>query len=244
MEKQGRPEYLPDELPPAIPLPTLLVVLLAVVVGTIAATLVLPIWLPGMRASLQGEAPRAYWYLARSSGFVAYVLLWLAMVFGLLITNKFAQLWPGGLVAFDLHQYTSLLGLAFALFHALILLGTTHYTPLTLLVPFASVNHAAVWVGLGQLGLYLMASVGLSFYARKQLGRQAWRRIHFLSFAVFLLALLHGIGSGTDSASAWATGLYWVSGASVLFLTIYRFVQSVSTRFASPAHAQPHERPR
>jgi len=200
--------------------------LLAVTAGAFAAAFALPLWLPGLSASLLGSQPKAYWYLSRASGLVAYGLLWLSMVLGLIITNKLARVWPGGPTAFDLHQHTSLLCLAFGLFHGLILMGDryTNYTLAQLLVPFASANYRPVWVGLGQVGFYLLVIVSLSFYVRRTIGHRLWRLIHFLSFAVFLLALVHGLTSGTDSASPWVSGLYWASGASLLFLTIYRLL--------------------
>jgi len=75
--------------------------------------------------------------------------------------------------------------------------------PAQALVPFGYKSYAPVWVGLGQIGLYGLALVGLSFYVKPLTGRRVWRAMHSLSFAVFLLALLHGIGSGSDSTSAW-----------------------------------------
>ncbi len=215
-----------EDMAPVMSLSTLLTLFGAVALGALVAAFVMPIWLPGLRTSLSGAEPTAYRYLSSSSGFVAYVLLWLSMVLGLLITNKLARLWPGGPVAFDLHQYTSLLGLAFTLFHALILLGDSRInSPLSLLIPFASQRHVFV-VGLGQLAFYLMALVGFSFYARKSLGRKAWRMIHFLSFGVFLFVLWHGLGSSLEHMAAWKSLIYWVSGGSVLFLTIFRVLQS------------------
>jgi predicted ferric reductase len=213
-----------DALPPAMAFHTLAIMLLAVVVGAIAAVVVLPAWLPGLSSSLAGSQPKAYWYLSRASAFVAYALLWLSMAMGLIITNKLARVWPGGPTAFDLHQHASLLGLAFALFHGLILLGDRYanYTVSQLLVPFASSNYRPVWVGLGQIGFYLLAGVGLSFYVRRRIGQRRWRMIHYLSFAVFALALVHGLSSGTDSALPWVRSIYWVSAGSLLFLTFYR----------------------
>ena len=125
-----------------------------------------------------------------------------------------------------MHKFTSLLALAFGLFHGLILLGDAYinYTLAQVLLPFASRSFRPVWVGLGQVALYLLALVGLSFYARPWIGRRAWRLIHFLSFAVFLLALAHGAASGTDTREAWVRSMYWVSGGSLLFLTIYRIL--------------------
>ena len=129
-------------------------------------------------------------------------------------------------MAFDLHQYTSLLGLALALFHGLILLGDSYinYTLPQLLIPFASVNFNPVWVGLGQIGIYLWALVAFSFYVRAQIGTRSWRLIHFISFLAFMFALVHGVWSGSDSGTYWATIMYWYAGGSLLFLTIYRIL--------------------
>ncbi|MGB9752928.1 hypothetical protein [Roseiflexus castenholzii] len=225
----SRPQHAPDpdafaDMPPAMAFQTFLGIVLAVILGAFAAIVALPAWLPGLSASLLGAEPKAYWYLSRSSAFVAYILLWLSMVFGLLMTNKLARVWPGGPTAFDLHQHASLLGLAFALFHALILLGDRYIqaTLIQVLVPFQYSGYEPLWVGLGQLGFYGLTIVGLSFYIKDRIGRKVWRLIHFLSFAIFGLALLHGIWSGSDSQSDLARAIYWTSSGSVLFLTIYR----------------------
>ena len=111
---------------PVMTLQSLMLLFISVVMGAIMALVVLPGWLPGLAGSLTGEAPKAYWYLSRGSALVSFVMLWLSMGLGLIISNKLARLWPGGPVAFDVHQYTSLLGLAFALFHALILMGDAY----------------------------------------------------------------------------------------------------------------------
>jgi predicted ferric reductase len=161
------------------------------------------------------------------------------MVFGLLITNRLARVWPGGPTAFELHQHASLLGLALAVFHALILLGDRYIqaTPAQLLIPFAYTGYAPLWVGLGQLALYGLALVGLTFYVKDLIGRRAWRAIHFLSFAVFALALAHGIGSGSDSGALLARALYWASGGSVLFLMVYRVLTAYLGRAAAGARS-------
>jgi predicted ferric reductase len=222
----------------------LALVLLATIAGALAALVALPVWLSPVSASLVGPEPKAYWYVSRASAMVAYVLLWLSMALGLGMTNRLARIWPGGPTAFDLHQHTSLLGLLFALFHALVLLGDSYmgYTLAQVLTPFASSAYRPMWVGLGQIGLYGMALVGLSFYVRGVIGRRLWRAVHFLSFVVFVLALVHGLWSGTDSTATWARAIYWTSGASLLFLAIYRLLAArrgrthrLDERAAAPA---------
>jgi len=100
-------------------------------------------------------------------------------------------------------------------------------------LPFASASYRPVWVGLGQIGLYLLALVTLSFYVRRWIGARTWRLLHFLSFAVFALALAHGLFSGTDSGAPWVVWMYLASGLSVVALTAYRVMLSRS-RVAAP----------
>ncbi len=215
-----------DDLPQAMSFVSLLMLLAAVVAGAIGAAVLLPAWLPGLAQSLLGDAPKAYWYLSRSTAFVAFALMWMSMLFGLLITSKMARMWPGGPTAFDLHQHSSLLGLAFALFHALILMGDKYiaYTLPIIVTPFASIKYKPIEVGLGQIAFYVLVLVSLSFYARRLITQRGWRMIHFLSFALFVLSLIHGLQSGTDSNTLLAQGVYWASSVSVLFMTLLRIM--------------------
>jgi predicted ferric reductase len=207
--------------------PILMVFLmLAIMAGTLIAAVLLPTWLPDLTTSALGSQPKAYWYLSRGSAVIAFVLLGFSMGFGTIITNKMARVWPGGPRAFDLHEYFSLLGLGFALFHALILLGDkyTNYNPFQILVPFASTPYRQFWVGLGQIGFYIWILVAATFYLRKRVTKNSWRTIHLLSYASFLFALVHGLTSGTDSGVTWIQAMYWVAGGSLLFLFIYRLM--------------------
>ena len=216
---------------------TFLLVLLAVSLGTMAAAVVLPIWMPHMTDSLLGKDPKAFWYLSRGSAFVSMSLLWASMALGLGISNKMARTWPGTAAAFAIHEYVSLLGLGFAIFHALILLGD-HYIKFTLaqiLVPFSAVGYRPFLTGLGQAGFYVWLLVALSFYVRKQIGPKTWRVLHYVSFACYGVALYHGITSGTDTAMPWAQTYYWVSGASLLFLLVYRIIVSTVGKPAKAA---------
>jgi predicted ferric reductase len=216
----------PDLMEPTIPLGIALLILFGVAIATILALLTLEVWLPGLSLSLFGPQPKAYWDLARSSGIVAYLLMWLSVAFGLIITNKMARVWPGGPTAFDLHQFTSLLGLAFALFHAIVLLGDQFikYTPLQLLVPFGSVNYQQFWVGFGQLSFYALIPITFSFYVRRQIGTGAWRAIHYGSFLAFSMITAHALLAGSDSANWVMLGIYAMTGGSVMFLTLYRML--------------------
>lgn len=202
---------------------------IAITLGLLVAVLILPSWLPNMAFSLGGETPKAYWYLSRATAFVSLTLLWLSMALGLGIANKMARLWPGAPAAFALHEYVSLLGLAFAVFHAIVILGDHYinFTLLQLLIPFSTADYRPFWVGIGQLGFYTWVIVTLSFYIRPIIGQKSWRVLHYASFGMYLMGLSHGLFSGTDTSAGWAQSYYWISAGSLLFLLMYRILAVV-----------------
>jgi predicted ferric reductase len=207
-------------------LQTVLICMLAIIAGTLLAAQILPAWLPQLSTSLLGAEPKAYWFMSRGSAIVGFILLWMSMALGLVITNKIARVWPGGPTAFELHEYVSLLGMGFVLFHGLILMGDHYinYNLAQVLLPFASQNYRPFWVGLGQLGLYTWVVVNGSFYIRRKIGTRTWRLIHFVSFATFAMAMVHGLASGSDSNTVWGMTMYWITGGSLLFLIMYRIL--------------------
>lgn len=225
----------PSEMTPeesSVSLSTFLSLFLAMTFGLLLALLVLPRWMPGMAFSLSGDQPRAFWYLARASSFAAMALLWISMALGIGISNKMARLWPGAPAAFAIHEYVSLLGLAFVLFHALILLGDHYigFTLVQLLMPFSTSSYRPLWVGLGQIGFYLWLLVTISFYVRKGIGQKTWRAVHYISFLMYVLGLFHGIFSGTDSGVDWVQKFYWFSAGSLLFLLVHRILASIADK--------------
>ncbi|RME60063.1 MAG: hypothetical protein D6790_09905 [Caldilineae bacterium] len=147
------------------------------------------------------------------------------MVWGLLLSSRIAQ---GALRApalLDAHQFLSNVGLGFAFFHGLILMGDRYLSfPLqAVLVPFQS-TYEPLLVAAGQIGLWLSVLLIASFYVRRFIGQKAWRAIHMSSFVAFLLALLHGVLVGSESGQLWAQLMYLFSGGSVMFLVLYRIL--------------------
>ncbi len=229
MSAVNMPEDELNMLQPTLGLDVVLVILLAAIVGSFAAVVVLPAWLPGLVDSLLSAQPKAYWYLSRTSGIVAYVLLWVSVALGLGIKNKLAQMWPGGPRAVDLHQFASMFALNLAIFHALIIVGDqyTNYTLTQVLTPFAIPGKLSVWYGLGQLAFYILIPVAFSFYARRFIGFKVWRLIHYASFAIYFLVTIHSLWSGTDATTPAMVALYALTVLATYFLTVYRILVSV-----------------
>jgi predicted ferric reductase len=194
------------------------------VAGAWMAAIVLPIVLPDLAASLFSSQPTAYWYLARSSAWAAYGLLWASMMLGLIMTSKTARTWPGGSEAFDLHHFTSLLGFAIAVFHGLIVAGDRFLSASIgqILTPFSFSAYRPEWIGIGQISMYIFAILCLSFYVRRWITLRGWRLLHFLSFLTFAGVLLHGVMSGTDSPNPMAIMVYAITGGTVILGIVYR----------------------
>jgi hypothetical protein len=181
-------------------------------------------------ADLAQVAPsRLPWVATRLVAFLSYFAITGSVVYGLLLSTKVLDAIAHRPVSFALHQDLAAIGLGLAGVHA-VLLGLDATVPFSLgdmLVPFVA-PYRPLWVGVGQLTLYLVAVVLASFYLRSRIGQRAWRLLHYLTFLSFAGATAHGILSGSDSGTAWAWWSYVGATALVVFLTGYRVVTGIT----------------
>lgn len=163
------------------------------------------------------------WYLTRSSGVVAYLLLTGSTVWGILLSTKYVKDHIPAPIAMNMHNELSWFSVISASVHAFLLVFDTYYTYewSDLLIPFTG-PYRPVEVGWGIIGLYLLFLVNISFHWRKVIGQKNWRKLHYLTFAVYILVTWHGWAAGTDSNLTGMKVLYYGSGFLVLFLTNYR----------------------
>lgn len=164
-----------------------------------------------------------FWLLARASGLTAYGLLTASVLAGLVLKSK-----PFGRAlkpapTMDVHRFLALLGLGMLALHAAtLLLDRTLHMPLSgLLVPGASPYRPAA-VSVGVVAAELMVLIYVSFALRKRIGQRNWRRLHWATYLVFLLATVHGFAAGTDSTQPWAHDLYLGTVGAVAFATAWR----------------------
>ena len=205
-----------------------LALILSIGVGVFAAWWAVPQFATLLAQSLVGQEAKGFWFLSRASGVTGYVLLWASVVLGLLMSTRLSRrsmlsAWAPALMA--VHEFVSWVAWGFVVFHAMILLGDTYVQTgwFNLLVPFAFDGGRSVWVGLGQMGFYLMSVVLVSYYVRQRIGFQTWRWLHFATFVLYALVTVHGLLAGSDVDVLWP--MYALSNAVVLLLTGYRLVQ-------------------
>ena len=215
--------------PPEIPVKqkrNLWILFPAVIFGLILSLVVLPAWLPGMVSSIGATDLRVFWYLSRATAIVAYLILWLSMVWGLLMSTRLIKNWPGFPPSNNLHKFFAIFGLSLGMLHGLLLLGDRYmnFKLVQLLIPFANTAYRPTWVGFGQISLYLWGLIVISFYLRKKIGQKTWRVLHVLTFFTYASVFIHGITSGSDSGTVLMQGVYWVSGLVFLSLLVYRLI--------------------
>lgn len=169
------------------------------------------------------KADPTFWLLARASGLTAYGLLTASVLVGLVLKSRpFGRaLKPAPTT--DVHRFLALLGLGMLALHgATLLLDRTLRMPLAgVFVPGASPYRTAA-VAAGVVASELMVLIYVSFLLRKRIGPRNWRRLHWATYLVFLLATIHGFASGTDSTQPWAHDLYLGAVAAVAFAAAWR----------------------
>jgi predicted ferric reductase len=177
----------------------------------------------GIGATGLAAGTTSFWYLSRASGFVAYVLLWGSVTWGLLLSTRTGRRWMRPPQLLDAHQFLSAVGVGFACFHGLVLMGDRYvsFPVRAVVVPFGG-SYEPLLVALGQIAAWLSLLLIVSFHVRRHIGGRAWRRLHYASFVAFWFAVAHGLLLGTERTTVWANVLYMMTASVVTFLTLYR----------------------
>jgi predicted ferric reductase len=128
-------------------------------------------------------------------------------------------------VVAHLHKLISLSVLVFTALHVagLMLDSYLKISLLESLLPFTT-SYRPEWTGLGTIALYLLLAVIISAMLSARLGYKIWRAVHYITFGLFFVTMLHGLMAGTDSKSMWTQVMYMVTGFIVIFLATTRFI--------------------
>ena len=173
------------------------------------------------------------WYATRGAGGVSLVLFSAVMLLGVLSARRFeARGWPRFLTV-GLHRNISLLALVFLLMHIVtaVVDPFTHLGWAAAVIPFSS-YYRTVWLGLGVVAVELMVAVVLTSLVREHIGLRAWRLVHWMAYASWPVAVLHGFGTGTDAWSAWLFGLQILCIVAVIAAVVARLVLAPADRLA------------
>jgi sulfoxide reductase heme-binding subunit YedZ len=172
---------------------------------------------------LAAAGPSLDWYLTRSTGAVALLLLSVALALGVADVRRLSTpRWPR-FVLDALHRRVSLLALAFLVVHVLtaVLDSFASISVVAAFVPFVG-SYRPFWLGLGAVAFDLLLAVVLTSVLRSRVGSRAWRAVHWLAYACWPVALLHTLGTGSDVRTAWLQVLTAACVALVLAAVVVR----------------------
>jgi DMSO/TMAO reductase YedYZ heme-binding membrane subunit len=177
--------------------------------------------------------------MSRAGGLIAWGLLAASVVWGIALSTRILGRRPRPAWLLDLHRYLGGLGVVFVVVHVGAIMADSYvpFGPVATFVPFAGSWHPAA-VAWGIVALYLLLAVELTSLLRSHLPMRVWRRVHYLSFAVFVLATAHGLSAGTDSNTSAMILTFLVVCAVVALLVTVRVV-GVDRRPVGPRPARP-----
>ena len=178
-----------------------------------------------------GVLTSALWYLGRGTGVLALVMLTVTMVLGITTRSGRPALGVSRFGVADLHKAASLTGAGLVLLHV----GTLLFDPFAQLrlvdvvLPFLG-SYRPIWLGLGTLALdVLLVLVGTSLL-RHRIGPRAFKAVHWFAYAMWPLAFVHGLMTGTDAGSLWFLVVAAACGLAVVWAVMWRLSAGFSER--------------
>lgn len=174
------------------------------------------------------------WYTTRASGIVALVLLTATMFLGILVAGRAKSSLPAFARA-DIHRRLSIVTIAFLAMHVLtsVLDSFVNVGWPAVVLPFMSSYHR-FWLALGTIGVDLFLAVAISSAFRQWISARTWRRLHWLAYLSWPVAVAHTLGMGTDTKLDWMLVLVAGCIASIVGVGLWRFTSGVRVRAALP----------
>ena len=160
------------------------------------------------------------WEVARASAFVAFGCYTLVVAWGVLLAGRG---WRPAAPHLGFHRFLSSLGLVALVLHvSSVMLDHYARVPVTGLVGV----HVRPKLMLGAAALWLAVALPASFRLKRAgfMSHRSWRALHYFGYAVWTLALLHGIAAGTDSRSYPAIATYAAAASIVSAAAWWRWL--------------------
>lgn len=173
----------------------------------------------------------ALWALGRGTGIVALVMFTISLVLGIVTRSGRPLPGLGRFGAADLHRTTALTGTALVVAHVVTLFFDP-YAQLKVVdavIPFLG-SYKPVWLGLGTLAFDLLGVITVVSLLRHRVGPRVFKAVHWATYALWPIALVHALGNGTDASSPWMIGTAAVSVAAVASAVIWRLTPSYAGR--------------
>jgi len=157
------------------------------------------------------------WYAGQATGVMSLMLFSAVMVLGISVHRRVRIPGMPRLATVALHRSLSLLAVVFLTVHIVTSVVDSYVdiSPLAAVVPFAS-NFEPLWVGLGAVAVDLILAVTVTSLLRARIGRRVWRAVHWLAYACWPVAVLHGITMGNGTGHRMTGWILWLTIGCIL----------------------------
>jgi methionine sulfoxide reductase heme-binding subunit len=148
--------------------------------------------------------PSLDWYVTRATGTVSLILLTASVVIGIAAIARLQGPGVPRFVVDGMHRTVSLLAVVLLVIHILTSVLDS-FAPISIVdavVPFVG-TYRPFWLGLGAVAFDLLLAVAITSLVRRRLGHSTWRGVHWLAYACWPVAVLHGLGTGSDVHQSW-----------------------------------------
>jgi len=170
------------------------------------------------------------WFLTRSSGIVAMILIAAAIIDGFIYSGREGgqRLRPVWWV--DLHRGLGGYALIFTVFHLLTAYGAgLGYRVIDIIIPGVS-KQSTMALTLGVLAFYAMLITVFTTWPKRRFRRRIWHAIHLLTLPAAIAIGVHGWQMGTDSRTGWYIALMAILTGLVMYPAGLRVSGLIRTR--------------
>ena len=177
--------------------------------------------------------PHLFWITSRAAGVVSLVLASLAVSIGLVMSLRFMRRRGPDLTT--LHEALSLATLVALAVHGLSLLGDHFLSPslADIALPFAW-SYKTFWTAIGIIAGWGLAFLGISYYFRRRIGVQRWRKLHRLTALAWVFGIVHTLGEGTDAGQTWFLVMIGIVAVPAVALLLVRYLTEEAPKPARP----------
>lgn len=175
--------------------------------------------------------PATLWYLTRGSGVVSLLLLTTVVLLGVTSTFRWQSTRLPKFLVHGLHRNVTLLSLVFLAIHVVTAVADS-YAPIRIvdvLVPFVG-SYRPIWLGLGAVAFDLLLALVITSLLRARVGQRLWRSLHWLAYAAWPVAVVHGLGTGSDARAGWMELLTAACTIAVAGAVLFRVSGDFSRR--------------
>ncbi len=198
-----------------------------------------------MLSGLVGSQDPLLWYVNRSTGLVLLVLLTLTTALGVVASRRAPSGVVPRFVPQAVHRGLALLSLLLLAGHVASAV-VDEYVDIRWWHAFvpAHLQYRPTWLALGVLASDVLLLVVATSLVRTRLRHRHWRAVHLTTYAAWGVAVLHGLGIGTDTRTPVVVWTYAGCATLVAVAGVHRLVTSARLRSASheARHGSPTSR--